>query len=96
MYSMGAYFVEVIPESIPGDGWTGDAQFSRQSDYRRHADVLKVSYPSHVVEPTRAMAERAVTEWARDFVISNGEVIEASLRLREEEDIVVQDVKPLQ
>ena len=87
MYSMGAYFVEVIPQSIPGDGWTGEAQFSRQSDYRRHADVPKVSYPSHVVQPTRAMAERAVTQWARDFVNANGEVIEASLRLREEASV---------
>jgi hypothetical protein len=31
MYSLGAYFLEIFPESIPGDGWTGVARFSRQS-----------------------------------------------------------------
>ena len=85
MYSMGAYFVEVIPQSIPGDGWTADAQFSRQIDYRKHAEVPKVSYPSRIVELTKASAERAVMEWAREFVSASGEVIESSLRLKEEE-----------
>ncbi|SAK96613.1 hypothetical protein AWB79_07355 [Caballeronia hypogeia] len=84
MYSMGAYFVEIIPQSVTGKGWTADARFSRQADYRKHAEVLKISYPSQLIEPTRALAERAVLQWAREFVKTSSEVIESSLRIQEE------------
>ncbi|SAL84590.1 hypothetical protein AWB74_06993 [Caballeronia arvi] len=84
MYSMGTYFLEVFPEPIPGDGWTGDARFSRRNDYRRHADVTKVTFHSHIVRPTMAAAESAITAWARDFIDKSGDVLEASLRLAEE------------
>jgi hypothetical protein len=83
MYAMGAYFLEIVFEPVAG-GWTGSARFSRRSDYRRHADVPKVSFPSHVVSPTRTAAESAITEWARTFIATSGDVLEAALRLAEE------------
>jgi hypothetical protein len=84
MYSMGIYFLEVFPEPIPGDGWTGDARFSRRGDYRRHAYVTKVTFHSHVVRPTKSAVESAIADWARDFVDKSPDVLEASLRLAEE------------
>jgi hypothetical protein len=84
MYSMGVYFLEVFPEPIPGDGWTGDARFSRRNDYRRHGDVIKVTFRSNIVRPTMAAAESAITDWARDFIEQSADVLEASLRLAEE------------
>ncbi len=59
MYSMGAYFLEVVVDYIPGDGWTADAVFSRRADYRAHGAVHKVRYPADVVGPSRATVERA-------------------------------------
>lgn len=81
MYSLGAYFLEIFPESIPGDGWTGVARFSRQSDYKRHAEVTTVTFHSHIFQPTRRMAEGAIAAWAREFVTSSSDVLESSLRL---------------
>jgi hypothetical protein len=83
MYSMGAYFLEIFPEAIPGDGWTGVACFSRRSDYKRHAEVPKVAFPTHIIMPTMALTEVAITDWAREFVATSGEVLESSLRLAE-------------
>ena len=83
MYSMGAYFLEIFPESVPGDGWTGEARFSHRSDYRRHADVPKVTFQSHIVMPTMASAESAIADWARVFVYTSADVLESSLRLAE-------------
>jgi hypothetical protein len=84
MYAMGIYFLEIFPEPIPGDGWTGDARFSRRSDYRRHAEVTKVTFHSHIVRPTMAAAEIAIADWARTFIETSADVLEASLRLAEE------------
>ncbi|MDR5815127.1 MULTISPECIES: hypothetical protein [unclassified Caballeronia] len=81
MYSLGAYFLEIFPESIPGDGWTGAARFSRRSDYKLHAVVTTVTFPSHIFKPSRRQAEGAIADWARDFVKSSGDVLESSLRL---------------
>lgn len=83
MYSMGAYFLEIVPQPIPNHGWTGDAWFSRRSDYRKHADVPKVSFASHVAPPSAASAEAEIAAWARDFVATSSEVVESSLRLAE-------------
>ena len=84
MYSMGTYFLEIISDPIPGDGWTAEARFSRQADYRKHADVPKVTYPTHIVQPTKGAVERAAAEWAREFVLTSTDVLESSLRLQEE------------
>ncbi len=85
MYSIGTYFVEVLSESIPGDGWTANARFSRKLDYRQHAEVKTVTYPTHIVGPNKAQVERDVAAWARGFVASSGEVVESSLRLVEDD-----------
>jgi hypothetical protein len=84
MYSMDAYFLEILPAPVPGDGWTADARFSRQSDYRKHNEVPKVTYPTHIFQPTKPSVERAVADWARQFISDSREVIESSLRLQEE------------
>lgn len=85
MYSMGPYFLEIVPESIPGYGWTGQARFSRRSDYRKHLDdVRKVTFPTHIVKATRTSAESAIVTWARDLVASSADVLEASLRIAAE------------
>jgi hypothetical protein len=77
MYSLGAYFLEVLLDSRPGNSWTGDAQFSK------HDDVPKVIFPTRLFRGTKTSAEQAVVEWARYFVATSSEVIEAALRLRE-------------
>lgn len=77
MYSLGAYFLEIFPESIPGDGWTGVARLSRRSDYKRHAGVTTVTFHSHIFQPTRHRAEGAVAAWAREFVTSSSDVLES-------------------
>ncbi len=82
MYSIGAYFMEVVIESIPGDGWTADAVFSRRADYKAHARVPKVRYPAHVVQSTKGQAEGATVKWARGFVSGSSDVIESSLRMK--------------
>ncbi|SAK99559.1 hypothetical protein AWB78_05800 [Caballeronia calidae] len=81
MYSMGIYFLEILLEPIPGDGWTGAARFSRRDDYKRHADVPKAVFPSHIVRPTKGSAEAAIADWARGLVETSADVVEASLRL---------------
>lgn len=83
MYSLGAYFLEVLLDSGPGNSWTGDAQFSRRADYIKHDDVPKVIFPTRLFRGTKTSAEQAVVEWARYFVATSSEVIEAALRLRE-------------
>jgi hypothetical protein len=84
MYSMDAYFLEVLSDHIPGDGWTADARFSRKMDYAMHADVPKVTYPTHIQQATKASAESAAVRWARTFVSCSSDVLESSLRIREE------------
>jgi hypothetical protein len=79
MYAMGAYFLEVFPNSIPGGGWTAEARFSRRDDYRRHSHVPVATFPSPIVMPTRGSAETAAVAWAREFVASSGDVVESSL-----------------
>jgi hypothetical protein len=81
MYTMGAYFLEVFPQSIPGDGWTGSVRFSRRGDYRQPADVPTVTMQSHIVRPTMRATEAAILVWAREFVTSSDEVLESSLRI---------------
>jgi hypothetical protein len=83
MYSMGAYFLEITPEPIPGDGWTGQARFSRRSDYRRSGEVLKVAFASHIVRPTMTAAESAIVTWARHFISNSSDVLESSLQMAE-------------
>ncbi|WP_250442130.1 hypothetical protein [Caballeronia sp. AZ1_KS37] len=83
MYSMSGFFVEIIPEHVPDDGWTAIAQFSRQRDYRKHDEVPKATFPTNLAYGTRSAAERAATQWAREFVTSSSEVLESSLRLEE-------------
>jgi hypothetical protein len=84
MYSMDTYFLEILSLPVPGDGWTAEARFSRQSDYRKHADVPKVTYPTHIFQPTKPSVEKAVAEWARKFIANSSDVIESSLRIQEE------------
>ncbi|SAL71389.1 hypothetical protein AWB70_07369 [Caballeronia cordobensis] len=84
MYAVGNYFIEILPEPLPGEGWTGSARFSRRSDYRRHASVTKVTLPSHILMPTMAAAESAIVSWARELVEHSGEVLEVSLQLAED------------
>jgi hypothetical protein len=84
MYSMNAYFLEVICQRNPDDGWSADARFSRRNDYRKHTEVVKVVVPLHLAEPTRASAEKAAVFWAREFVSTSSSVLESLLRLEEE------------
>ncbi|MEM5345668.1 hypothetical protein [Paraburkholderia azotifigens] len=81
MYSMQPFFVEILPERV--DGWTAEARFSRQDDYRKPIDVPKVRFFLPATKPTRAMAERDAIEWARHFIVSSSDVLEASLKLEE-------------
>jgi hypothetical protein len=48
---------------------------------KRHAAVTTVTFPSHIFQPTRSLAENAIADWAREFVESSGDVLESSLRL---------------
>lgn len=84
MYSMPPFFVEISPEHTAGDGWTAVAHFSRSSDYKRHAELPKVSLQTHMAEASRGAAERAATQWARAFVCSSSAVLESALRLAED------------
>jgi hypothetical protein len=87
MYTMGAYFLEVMPQSIPNDGWTGDVRFSRRGDYRRPANVPTVTLQTHIFRPTKQATEAAILVWAREFVASSGEVLESSLRIANEDQV---------
>lgn len=68
MYSLGPFFLEVLPASAPGDGWTADARFSRRCDYRNtRTKVQKVTYSTGFVGKTRSDVEKQVVAWARAF-----------------------------
>jgi hypothetical protein len=70
MYLIAGYFVECLPELIPGHGWTCAVRISRQDDYRRAGkdEVHKQQFEMRGIEPTRRDAERVALEWARRLV----------------------------
>ncbi|CAL8480705.1 hypothetical protein [Caballeronia sp. S22] len=58
-----------------------NARFSKR--YRRHADVPKVTFQSHIVMPTMASAESPIAGHARVLTNISAEVLASSLRLAE-------------
>jgi hypothetical protein len=80
MYSIRGFFIEILPERVPGDGWTADARFSLQSDYKRHGDVLKVTWSSHLNAATKGSVEIATLRWVRQFLESSSDVVLSDLR----------------
>jgi hypothetical protein len=84
MYAIEGFFVEVFPEHIPGDGWTSDARFSLQSDYKRHDYVPTVTWPSHIDAPTKGAVERATVLWVRQFLRCSSDVMLSCIRIERE------------
>lgn len=55
--------------------------FSRKVACAKHAPVVKATFPSRFIRLSKASVEHDVIAWAREFVESSSEVIEASLQL---------------
>jgi hypothetical protein len=81
VYSIKPFFVEIYPERV--NGWAAEARISRQGDYAKPIEVPRIRFLLRAVKPTKAMAEHDAIEWARRYIASSAEVLEASLKLEE-------------
>jgi hypothetical protein len=67
MYKAGAYFVECFPFK-ENEQWSCVVRFSRIDDYKRGADVPRVSWISPSLMTTSSAAELHALTWARRLV----------------------------
>ncbi|WP_244808464.1 MULTISPECIES: hypothetical protein [Caballeronia] len=79
MYKAGGYFVECIPTKDDCHGWRCVVRFSRKSDFLKGGTVRRVTRVSPSIMQTSVAAEYAAVLWARRYVETNQEQLEAAL-----------------
>ncbi len=78
MYKAGGYFVECCSTKDDHRGWRCIVRFSRRSDFIKGGRVQRVTRVSPLIMGTRLSAEYEAVRWAREYVETNLEQLEAA------------------
>lgn len=78
MYRAGGYFVECIPTKDEHHGWRCIVRFSRKSDFLQGGAVRRVTRVSPSIMETSLAAEYEAVLWARQYVETDQEQLEAA------------------